>query len=172
MNRRRLAILALVSTLVATSCGGSSSPRSAPSVDTLVPGDRTTTTMFGMGDGGAAAPGDCPSRMPGEALTAEEAVVLFNIERICPAYVTIELGTPVTWTNDGAIAADVRVTEYQTSTPGAPPTTIVEHRVDPGDSWVWTPDTAGMLGFRISTVDAFVGTIEIQIPGQGSSHVH
>lgn len=145
---------------------------SQPAGNTAPDGSQTTTTMFGMGPGGEASEGDCPSRMPGEPLTAQEAVVKFNVERICPAYVTIELGTPVTWTNDGDTTATVKVTAYQAPAPGAPLPVVEEHVVDPGGQWVWSPEEAGMLGFRISTVDAFVGTIEVQIPGQGSTHTH
>lgn len=128
--------------------------------------------MFGMGPGGETAEGDCPSRMPGEPLTADEAVVKFNVERICPAYVTIELGTPVTWINDGTEIALVKVTGYQAPSPGASLPVVTQHPVGPGETWVWTPEEAGMLGFRIDLVEAFVGTIEVQIPGQGSAHSH
>lgn len=161
-NQGRSSQGAAATTSVTTNSGASGTNGSDP---------QSTTTMFGMGPGSAEAPGDCPSRMPGETLSAEEAVVKVNTERICPAYVTVAQGTPVTWHNDGNRDATVTVTEYTASAPGQPLAVLVENTVSPGREWAWTPPEATMFAFRIDIVPAFMGTIEVQGPG-GDTHTH
>jgi plastocyanin len=98
--------------------------------------------------------GGCPSRMPGELLLAEEAVVKFTPESVCPGYVTVLPGTPVTWQNNGKESATVTVTRSDNGD------AVVTFDLAAGATHVVPFDTAGTFLYRVSSLPAFTGTVE------------
>jgi len=107
--------------------------------------------------GTAVAEGQCISRMPGEILTADEAVVRFSTTRVCVAYVTIKPGTPVTFKNEDSVAHTISITETDLTT-GAP---VADGVAGPGLTWVRTFDTEGVFSFVTDAIPSFHGTVEV-----------
>ena len=63
---------------------------------------------------------ECAMTMPGEILTAAQAVVEMDTAKVCPAYVLIEAPTAVTWRNRGPDPVTVTVlAEYPKGAPVA-----------------------------------------------------
>lgn len=107
---------------------------------------------------GTTEPGSrCVSRMPGEILSAEEAVVRFSPSQVCPGYVTIVPGTPVTFVNDDTQTRTVTITEGNLPD-GA---VVATGTVDAGGTWVRTFDTAGTFTYVTDAIPTFRGAVEV-----------
>lgn len=154
--------------LLAVVCLAIPTAGACSSTDDTVTSASTSSTATAAASAGTAAPdgtgvsdplGECPHRYPGEILTAEEATVRFSPARICPGYVTVALGTEVTFVNIGADASTVSLWNG-ISAPAADPT-IVTETIEPGDRWAWTPPAEGVFTYRIDAIPSFNGTIEV-----------
>lgn len=100
----------------------------------------------------------CESHMPGEPLDATEAVVGFSTEQICPAYVTVVSGTPVTWHNRSDEARTVRIVEGPTEDGEV----VEEIELGPDEMAERTFDEPGYLTFTTDALPDARGTVEIQ----------
>ena len=158
-----VAALALTATLMGC---GSSTTSSAPatSAPTTAGSSRGSTPGGSTVDTGPKAPGTtypedgrCISRMPGEILTAEEAVVRFSTAQVCPGYVTILPGTAVTFSNKDSVAHTISITEG--NMPGGKE--IANGVAEPGQTWVRDFNTLGMFTFVTDAVPSFRGTVEV-----------
>ncbi len=99
--------------------------------------------------------------MPGQILTADEAVVRFSPSQVCPGYVTIALGTPVTFKNQDTSAHTITITEG--NMPGGK--TVTSGTAEPGQVWVRTFDTVGTFTYVTDAIPSFRGTVEVTAPG-------
>jgi plastocyanin len=138
----RAAVVCLA--LFAVSCGGDDED------------DVTSTTVAPATASDALE--NCSSRMPGEALSAAEAVVLFSQEAVCPAYVTVVVGTPVTWRNVDDVERTVRIVDGQTEDGEV----IEELTLQPDEQAVRTFDDPGFLTFTTDALPDARGTVELQ----------
>ena len=110
--------------------------------------------------GGVTDPlGECPHKLPGEVLTADEAVVRFSPARVCPGYVTVGLGTPVGFVNIGGAAATVAIWEGIATDAAEPP--LTDERLEAGGRWEWSPTEIGVYTYRTDALESFTGTIEV-----------
>lgn len=118
--------------------------------------EKTTTTMAGHGTLDA----NCPSYMPGQVLTPEQATVQFDESRVCPGYVTVAPGTLVTFKNTGSKAATITLTKsYQIDSE-----LIDKLTVEAGDIQTFVRDTPMTIYYHPSSVPTFRGEIEIIDP--------
>lgn len=125
--------------------------------------DATPTTAPATSETASGALENCSSRMPGEALSAAEAVVLFSQQAVCPAYVTVVVGTPVTWHNLDDVARTVRIVDGQTEDGEL----IEEIALQPDEQAERTFDEPGFLTFTTDALPDARGTVELQAePGQ------
>ena len=97
----------------------------------------------------------CDMHMPGDLLTAEQALVTFDAQHVCLGYVTVTEGTPVRWRNDDAAAWEVQLLTDDA-------VVIDTVAIGPGETIEHTFDTAGVYRFTYSAIDAFTGTVEVQ----------
>jgi plastocyanin len=122
--------------------GASSSTASAPEA-----GSEPTYVM-----------GKCTFRMPGEILTADEAVVWFSTDHVCPGYVTVAPGTAVTFANEDSAAHSVSIA--QGAMPGG--AEITRASIEPGETWVVEGfDAVGTFTYTTDAIPTFLGTIEV-----------
>lgn len=143
---RRCIVLMTVALVVLSACGG----------------DRETTPE-------TTTP-DCPTFMLGEVLTAPEAHVLVSSERVCPGYVTVNPGTPVTFENRDDEPLTVSITEGWEESSDE----VTSLEVGPGATAEFVSEEPAVRYFRLSMVPTFLGTIEY-VGGKdsgGSSHGH
>ena len=171
-TRHRIAVLVAAATVL--SMGGLTACSSAPdrSSTTSTTTAPTTTAADGMtpeqmagmvpsGEGSTAtiAPGPgkvtCAQHMPGDVLTAAEATVEFDRERVCLAYVTVLTGTEVSWHNTDTV--DHTLTILDSS--GAQ---VVSLPVAAGDSVRRPFPDVGIFQFKVSAITSFVGTVEVK----------
>jgi plastocyanin len=144
-----LALVALVGRAGSSNDGTPAARQSQPAaVTSVTPGSH-------LGHGTSDAAGECASRMPGDVLTAAEAVVRFSAQRVCLGYVTVAPGTEVSWQNAGDQPGTVTVTT---------PTPVTSPAVAPGDTWTHRFDDRGVFSYRIDVLPAFVGTVEVVSP--------
>jgi plastocyanin len=140
--------LALAAPLAACSSGEESSP----------PRPDAAATTEALPD--ATAPPPCVSRMPGQQLTEDEAVVGFDRTNVCPAYVTVAAGTEVTWRNDDTEPFAVEITS---AGPGPGMELVVAtETIEPGDRWSYEFTDAGAYEFRTDALPDFLGIVEVQ----------
>jgi hypothetical protein len=118
------------------------------------------TTSRDRADVVTSGPLPCESHPPGVVLSREQAIVQFDPERVCPGYVTVVVGTPVSFVNQGDTAASITVTE--TATTGVLGATLLDVSVGPGEYVEYTPDAAGFLAFSSDALPSFRGTVEVQ----------
>lgn len=156
---RRLGLLAALAVLsVATACGSDDPPaavRDRVTTPSTTPASDTT-------DGHSPTPTNemgCVSRMPGEILTEAEAVVTFSTAKACPGYVTIRLGTTVTFHNEDSVAH--RVTINGTNATGAQLPEVAGGTAQPGQTWTHTFDDLGMFSYTLDAIPTFRGTVEV-----------
>lgn len=148
MSRARLVSLVVAAAVLAVPAGAcSSDEEGAPA------GGGATTA-------GQTATPPCVSRMPGEQLTEAEAVVGFSRENVCPGYVTVAAGTPVTWRNDDTEPFAVEVTSSGT--------VVATGSVAPGESWRYEFTEAGAYEYRTDALPDFVGIVEVQPVAAGA----
>lgn len=150
--------VALTAALAGCSSGGGSGSGSG---DDRAGPPPTTTGAFGAPAPTtrprSSAPNACDSKMPGEVMTAEEAVVRFSDQQVCPGYVTVALGTPVTWRNTGQTTYTVTIKDGPL--PSSPE--LRRERVEPGAS-VAVELPSGQFAWTTDALEAFVGTVEVQ----------
>jgi plastocyanin len=151
-------ILAVAVTLpvAALGCSSSKQDASAPTSTTTAAEGTTPGTATDSTDAGRQG-FDCTFRMPGEILTADEAVVRFDPTGVCPGYVTIAPGTPVTWQNIDTVEHTVTITEG--NLPGGKE--VATGTVPPGGTWVRTFDSEGFSLFVTDAIPAFRGVVEV-----------
>lgn len=160
-----MAIVALCLPVVSGGCASSSDP--VDPVDTVGAVDATNPGS----PAGLTAPPDratllppgplaCESHPPGVVLSREQAIVQFDPERVCPGYVTVLVGTPVSFVNQGDAVATVTVTE--TAATGELGATLLDVAVGPGEYVEYTPVTAGFLAFATDALPSFRGTVEVR----------
>lgn len=118
----------------------------------------STTAVPTTSTTGRTPPNACDSKMPGQVMTAEEAVVRFSNQQVCPGYVTVALGTPVTWQNTGDAVYTITIKDGPL--PGS--TAVRLERIDPGASVVVDFPSAGQFAWTTDALEAFVGTVEVQ----------
>ncbi|MCU0267651.1 MAG: hypothetical protein MUF83_03280 [Acidimicrobiales bacterium] len=95
---------------------------------------------------------------PGIALSAEAAVVKFTEGAVCPGYITVRLGTPVSFKNLTEAPQTVRVTANDGTTLAASP------EMAPGQTWSHTLDEVATYDFYTSALPDLRGAIEVQEP--------
>jgi plastocyanin len=143
---RRAAVICFA--LVAVGCGSDDGGDDATS----------TTAEPGSTENASDALENCSSRMPGEALSAAEAVVLFSQEAVCPAYVTVVVGTPVTWHNLDDVERTVRIVDGQTEDGEL----VEEIPLQPDEQAERTFEEPGFLTFTTDALPDARGTVELQ----------
>jgi len=97
----------------------------------------------------------CAQHMPGDLLTADEAVVRFDRQMVCLGYVTVTTDTPVTWTNTDDLEHTVTIVD-------ADDVQVAEFTVAAGESLQRPADTVGITTFTLTAIPSFVGTVEVQ----------
>lgn len=140
-----------------TSAPATSAPTTAGSSTGSTPGGSTVGTSPKAPGTTYPEDGRCISRMPGEILTAEEAVVRFSSQQVCPGYVTILPGTAVTFKNRDTVAHTITITE------GNMPDgkEIANGIAEPGQTWVREFNTLGTFTFVTDAVPSFRGSVEV-----------
>lgn len=153
----RHAVGLLVVALAASAALGCSSS----STDTASTGSSAPTSSVtgatAAGPGTTEAGGRCVSRMPGEILTADEAVVHFSPSQVCPGYVTVAPGTPVSFVNEDTQAHTITITEGNLPDGAVVTTTSVAT----GETWVQTFDAVGTFSYVTDAIPTFRGAIEV-----------
>lgn len=172
MARSRFCSLAVGIALAALTVGDTAC--SSDSNDNATGGPAPTAapaTASDSTDGGSAAHGAsstpsvpenwCVSHMPGEILTAEEAVVRFQGGAICPGYVTVRPGTPITFQNIDDVAHTVVI-----GTGLTPDEDVLEStQLTPGQSWAKTFDEPQTVNYFVDGFEGFRGTLEVRAAG-------
>ena len=95
--------------------------------------------------------------MPGQILSAEEAVVRFSPSQVCPGYVTIVPGTPVTFKNQDTATHSITISEG--NMPGGK--VVMTGTAEAGRAWVQTFDTLGTFTYVTDAIPSFRGTVEV-----------
>jgi plastocyanin len=98
---------------------------------------------------------ECAQHMPGDLLTADEAMVIFDAEHVCLGYVTVVVGTAVTWHNSDDVERRVIVEDGNG-------TALMTFDIAPKGTAQRALKVAGVYHFRTSAIETFVGTIEVQ----------
>ncbi|MGZ4705487.1 MAG: cupredoxin domain-containing protein [Acidimicrobiales bacterium] len=150
-----LPLLLAACTAVALGCGSSTEESS---LDESAAGAPTSTTSVPeAGSEPTYMMGKCTFRMPGEILSAEEAVVWFSTDHVCPGYVTVAPGTEVTFANEDTSAHSVAIAEG--AMPGG--AEIARASIEPGETWVRSFDSVGSFTYTTDAIPTFLGTIEV-----------
>lgn len=100
----------------------------------------------------------CQSRMPGELLSAEEAVVRFQAGAICPGYVTVKTGTPITFQNIDSTTHTVVIGTGLTPDKDV----VASQELAPGATWVQTYDAPVTYNYFVNGFEGFRGTLEVR----------
>lgn len=148
MSRRLTAAVLVLAAGAGTLTGCSTSPE-ASSTSTTVVYHRMAQTM--------TSPVKCVMHMPGDLLSATDAVVVFDREHVCLGYVTVLADTPIMWQNADELDHTVTITDEDGN---------VVHRIDvpAGASVTGSVGTEGIYFFKLTAIDSFTGTIEVQVP--------
>lgn len=139
---------------VIAGCSGSGGD-SANSSPTISP--ETITTAAGY---------SCDGAIPGEVVDSSKAVIFFDPESVCPGWVTVEQGTPVTFTNRGS--AEYTVVANATQLPDS--AEVARFTVPAGGSQPLDTRDVGMMGFSTTALPGFRGTVEVVAPGGEMQH--
>jgi len=162
-----LAGAALAAAALLAGCGSSSSasgPQPTSVSETVAAPSSTldpNAGMFGTTDTSPTIPGQCVSRMPGQGLTPDEAVVYFSTQSVCPGYVTVGVGVPVTFANTDAVAHRVTVNAGAAGTGN----TLLDTVIEPGQSYLRAFTSPGVMVYQTDALPSFRGTIEVLPPG-------
>ena len=110
-------------------------------------------------------PDDCQDKGPGEIMSAAEAIVRFSTEIVCPGYVTITVGTPVTFTNtaEESLTVEVTATDASGAMDDLP---FFGRSIAAGGSVEYTFEETGLYAYTIDALEGFRGTIEV-LPPEG-----
>ena len=141
--------------------GASSTPATTAAATTGTTATPNPLMAHGDPESNTGVPGpggsSCISKAPGEVYSAAEAVIRFSPETICPGFVTVPVGTPVTFDNRDTAPHEVKITRG--AAPDAP--VIASQTVAPGQQWAQSWSAADNLAFRIDAIPSFVGTITV-----------
>ena len=161
-TRMALAALAVATPIGLAACSDdeASAPEQVPlAIEEAAPGTVPPPTM----------PTDCVDYPPGDILSAAEANVRFSTESVCPGYVTITVGTPVTFTNTIDESFDVTVTTLELDgTLGEIP--FFARTIPPLGTVDYTFEEEGLYAYRLDALEGFKGTIEV-LPPEGFGEV-
>lgn len=94
--------------------------------------------------------------MPGDILSAEDAIVRFSPGMVCPGYVTVNPGTPVGFLNLSDKPETVKLAPEANGTP------VWTATLDPGASKEFPTEDLGVLYYQVSAISSFVGTVEVK----------
>jgi hypothetical protein len=156
------ALLALGALGSLAGCSGSGGD-SAKGPATISP--ETSTTASGSATG-AAGRAVCGEIEPGVVVGESQAIVYFDPQGVCPGWVTVTQGTPVTFANDGLAPSTVVVTVTQM--PGSDE--VARFTIPAGGSQpLDTPDVATMA-FTTDALPGFRGTVEVVGPDGAMQH--
>lgn len=144
----------------ATTTASSTTRAPGTTIDPL----RDPDGAFG-GNHGTVPENWCDSKAPGVPVPAAEAVVKFDRQQVCPGYVTVALGTEVTWRNLDSIPHVVTITTSVGSDEVVDQATVAA-----GSEWKRTFDTAGSFGYRTDAIPSMRGTVEVQGPDGATGH--
>jgi plastocyanin len=148
-----VALLALV-LVVGAGCSDSDSDNGDDASATTPTSSSTTTADPTTPPTGA----DCDAKPPGEIMSEDEAVIYFDAESVCPGYVTVTLGTSVTWRNTGDAAFQVVV--RADPVPDAP--VYTEQTIQPGGEWQYEFIEPDQYSWRTDAIDEFVGSVDVR----------
>lgn len=152
--RRHVAALVAAGALVVAGCGGDDP------TDAATP---TTAAPAGPDDLDEGMSLGCASLPPGQPMTAQQAVVRLSTDQICPGYVTVVLGTPVSFVNEAE--GPVSVTVHVQASTGELGELLVDEVLEPGEFLEHDFAAAGLYGYSTDVVESFRGTVEVQ-PGR------
>lgn len=108
----------------------------------------------------------CESVEPGIVVDSSKAVVFFDTESVCPGWVTVEQGTPVTFTNKGS--AEHTVVINATQLPDS--AEVARFTIPAGASQPLDTRDVAMMAFTTDALPGFRGTVEVVAPGGGMQH--
>ena len=152
-----VAALAVVVT-VAAGCSSDDGPDDAAA---------TTTTTDDLLDQRGKTLG-CASLPPGEPMTRAQAVVRLSPEQVCPGYVTVVAGTPVSFVNEGEATTTIIVTE--SGPDGSLGATLLDETIEPAATVEQPFDVPGTYAYSSDMIPSFRGTVEVQTDeDEGSS---
>ena len=160
VRARAVPALALTAALTLTapllSAGGGEDDR----IDTAASTSTTTTTTADTTSPEAMSPdatglGGCAMHMPGELLSAEEAVVRFDPQMVCLGYVTVLPGTPITWINADTADHEVAILDDEGKE-------LNRFGVAAGESTTTPAAATGIYRYKVTAIETFTGTIEVQ----------
>lgn len=117
----------------------------------------TTASGDGAGTAGSVRKVECAQHMPGDLLKAEQAMVIFDSQHVCLGYVTVLEGTEVTWHNTDPVEHQVTIVDDNDKK-------VTAFEVASDGASTYTIDDAGLYRFKVSAIETFVGTIEVQKP--------
>lgn len=161
---RGLVLVAVCTVFVAGACASAATPDTRAGAAAVT---NTSTTLMDMGSmdmapmstTGSSTAGSgnvqCAQHMPGDVLSAAEAMVIFDTEHVCLGYVTVRAGTAITWHNADAVERRVSVEDGNG-------TVLMSFSVPGGGAAQRSVATAGVYRYKVSAIESFVGTIEVQ----------
>lgn len=130
----------------------SSAPATTPATNAPTSAGSGSTTTLSVPENW------CQSRMPGELLSAEEAVVRFQAGAICPGYVTVKTGTPITFQNIDSTTHTVVIGTGLTPDKDV----VASQELAPGATWVQTYDAPVTYNYFVNGFEGFRGTLEVR----------
>ena len=154
---RTLACLLVAVPFAAGACSSAVNDSASVAKVTTTAAMHDMADMAGMPGMGTTASGkvDCAQHMPGDRLTAEEAMVIFDAEHVCLGYVTVAAGTAITWHNADDVERRVIVEDGNG-------TALMTFDILPGGATQRALKVPGVYRYRVSAIESFVGSIEVQ----------
>lgn len=144
--------------------GSSSTTSTTRAPATTIDPLRDPDGAFG-GSHGSVPDSWCDSKPPGIPVPAAEAIVKFDRQQVCPGYVTVALGTEVTWRNLDSIPHVVTITTSVSSDEVVDQATVAA-----GGEWKRPFGEAGAFGYRTDAIPSMRGTVEVQGPDGAAGH--
>jgi plastocyanin len=123
-------------------------PAATSAQTTLPPGSTTTLEV---------PEGWCQSFPPGQVLTPEQANVRVRDGAICPGYITVLPGTPITFSNLDSVDHTVVIGSELTPDEG-----VVDSKdLAPDDTWVVTYDADVTYNYFVTSFEGFRGVLQV-----------
>jgi plastocyanin len=141
-----------------TACSDDSTGDGASATSQAGDGTTTTTNLLDAHEGPNQL--GCVTRAPGEPLSRDEAIVRFTTEQVCPGYVTVVAGTPVTFVNEDDVPHTVTVQVMDAT--GTLGEVVLDEEIPPGEYLEQQYLEPGILAFTTEALPAFRGTVEVQ----------
>lgn len=155
--RTALAAACLVPAWLTACSDDDPAPTAAPSGDSAMGATSTTDLLDQEG-----VTLGCASLPPGEPMSRQQATVRFQPEQVCPGYVTVVLGTPVGFVNEGPDPSSLRV--FAAEATGQEGEVLIDREVAPGEVIDQDFDQPGIYGYETDALPSFRGTVEVQAP--------